>query len=426
MLAYEPGVAVAYNVPMTAVSLLAAILITSAGLSLAANFEGRPMAAIGGAVLGAGVACMHYLGMWALEVPGHVSWALGLVTTSILLGMGFGMAALTLAARQDGRGRTIAAAVLLTLAISRHPIAGGGWVAVHEDITERRIDEEQRVVRAERESRRVSIESAIAEFRARVDEVLNAVVSDAGTMKSTAAALLTSSGETTHSVESALHNSQEASSSAGHVVSAVGELSSSINDISRQLESTAELVASAVGEAEDTNREIARLAEVVQSIDAVVRFIQNIARQTNLLALNATIEAARAGVAGRGFTVVASEVKALSVQTAKATEDIARQIGAVQSSATQSVEAVLERDQPGGSNPAPGAVLARLGHRAAQHVPDRSFRSVRAAPGLFSLPERLPQEGGPLGISAAQGPPHGGASSPPQTASCRTAFDFGT
>ncbi len=56
MLAYEPGVAVAYNVPLTAFSLLAAILITSAGLSLAANFEGRPMAAIGGAVLGAGVA----------------------------------------------------------------------------------------------------------------------------------------------------------------------------------------------------------------------------------------------------------------------------------------------------------------------------------------------------------------------------------
>jgi len=395
MLAYEPGVAVAYNVPMTAVSLLAAILITSAGLSLAANFEGRPMAAIGGAVLGAGVACMHYLGMWALEVPGHVSWALGLVTTSILLGMGFGMAALTLAARQDGRGRTIAAAVLLTLAISRHPIAGGGWVAVHEDITERRIDEEQRVVRAERESRRVSIESAIAEFRARVDEVLNAVVSDAGTMKSTAAALLTSSGETTHSVESALHNSQEASSSAGHVVSAVGELSSSINDISRQLESTAELVASAVGEAEDTNREIARLAEVVQSIDAVVRFIQNIARQTNLLALNATIEAARAGVAGRGFTVVASEVKALSVQTAKATEDIARQIGAVQSSATQSVEAVRKittRMQEIGGYASQAAAFVRQQDGATLEISSNVATAADGAKAVLSVLRGVAQE----------------------------------
>jgi methyl-accepting chemotaxis protein len=82
------------------------------------------------------------------------------------------------------------------------------------------------------------------------------------------------------------------------------------------------------------------LAKVVQSIDEVVRFIQSIARQTNLLALNATIEAARAGAAGRGFSVVASEVKALSVQTAKATEDIAKEIAAIQSSAAQSVEAV--------------------------------------------------------------------------------------
>ncbi len=281
------------------------------------------------------------------------------------------------------------------VSVSRHPIAGGGWVAVHEDITERRIDEEQRVVRAERESRRVSIESAIAEFRARVDEVLNAVVSDAGTMKSTAAALLTSSGETTHSVESALHNSQEASSSAGHVVSAVGELSSSINDISRQLESTAELVASAVGEAEDTNREIARLAEVVQSIDAVVRFIQNIARQTNLLALNATIEAARAGVAGRGFTVVVSEVKALSVQTAKATEDIARQIGAVQSSATQSVEAVRKittRMQEIGGYASQAAAFVRQQDGATLEISSNVATAADGAKAVLSVLRGVAQE----------------------------------
>jgi NO-binding membrane sensor protein with MHYT domain/methyl-accepting chemotaxis protein len=495
MLAYEPGIAVAYSVPLTVLSLIVAILVTAAGLSLAVNFERTSMAALGGAVLGAGVACMHYSGMWALQVPGHVTWSLDLVAASIAFGIGLGMAALVLAARHEGRGWTFLAAGLLTLAIvshhftamgaisivpdptrtvdalsmspgwlalgvaatatailalsllgafadrrfneqrfqlgsaldsvdlglsifdaderlrlcnaayrrlygisaevakpgchilellrdraaagsfdqdpeehyrtmrsrmaqglsannenrlqngriisiSRHPIAGGGWVAVHEDVTERRADEEQRAIQAERESRRVAIEGAIADFRARVDEVLNAVVEDAGTMKTTAEALLSTSAETSQSVESALHSSREASSSAGIVASAVGELSSSINEISRQLESTAELVNSAVVEAEDTNNEIARLAKVVQSIDEVVRFIQSIARQTNLLALNATIEAARAGAAGRGFSVVASEVKALSVQTAKATEDIAKEIGAIQHSAAQSVEAV--------------------------------------------------------------------------------------
>jgi methyl-accepting chemotaxis protein len=77
-----------------------------------------------------------------------------------------------------------------------------------------------------------------------------------------------------------------------------------------------------------------------QSASAVVDLIASIASQTNLLALNATIEAARAGEAGRGFAVVASEVKSLAVQTSKATEDIARQIAAVQDTMRRSVERI--------------------------------------------------------------------------------------
>jgi methyl-accepting chemotaxis protein len=81
-------------------------------------------------------------------------------------------------------------------------------------------------------------------------------------------------------------------------------------------------------------------AEAAKRIGSVVDLIANIASQTNLLALNATIEAARAGEAGRGFAVVASEVKSLAVQTSKATEDIARQIAAVQDTMRRSVERI--------------------------------------------------------------------------------------
>jgi len=96
----------------------------------------------------------------------------------------------------------------------------------------------------------------------------------------------------------------------------------------------------AVIEAKATDSEIEALAAAAQKIGDVVKLIRDIAGQTNLLALNATIEAARAGESGRGFAVVASEMKTLAVQTANATEEIAAQILAVQSSTTGAVETI--------------------------------------------------------------------------------------
>ena len=91
---------------------------------------------------------------------------------------------------------------------------------------------------------------------------------------------------------------------------------------------------------EAIGRSILVLAEQAQTIGDITGAVNDMAEQTNLLALNATIEAARAGEAGRGFAVVAAEVKTLAVQTAKATERIACQIEAVQSSTQEAVDAI--------------------------------------------------------------------------------------
>ena len=107
-----------------------------------------------------------------------------------------------------------------------------------------------------------------------------------------------------------------------------------------RLAQTGEVVRTAASDATATNDDIAALARVAQRIGDVVKLIQDIAEQTNLLALNATIEAARAGEAGRGFAVVASEVKSLAVQTAKATGEITKEISSVQSSTGDAVAAI--------------------------------------------------------------------------------------
>jgi methyl-accepting chemotaxis protein len=101
-----------------------------------------------------------------------------------------------------------------------------------------------------------------------------------------------------------------------------------------------EAVSAAVTRAGKSDSEIAALGDAAQKIGDVVKLIQHIAGQIKLLALNATIEAARAGAAGHGFSVVAAEVKSLSVQSAAAAEDIARQIATVQLSTHNAIDSI--------------------------------------------------------------------------------------
>jgi hypothetical protein len=136
--------------------------------------------------------------------------------------------------------------------------------------------------------------------------------------------------------------------------------------------------AKAVEQANQSSMTIQSRLEAAQRIGDVVSLISSVAGQTNLLALNATIEAARAGDAGPGGAVVAREVKTLAARTAKATDEIAQQILAIQSAIKTSVQRSRQQKR--------SLRLSRLPSRSKVPRPPRSratCRKPRAEPGTF-------------------------------------------
>jgi diguanylate cyclase (GGDEF)-like protein/PAS domain S-box-containing protein len=120
MLAYNSGYNTAYDIGLTALSLFVAVVVTAGGLGFAVYSPARWSAALGGAMVGGGIASMHYIGMWALYVPGWLIWEMDYVFASILLGMIFGTAALAVAMRGGSLYATAGAALLLALSILSH------------------------------------------------------------------------------------------------------------------------------------------------------------------------------------------------------------------------------------------------------------------------------------------------------------------
>jgi methyl-accepting chemotaxis protein len=192
----------------------------------------------------------------------------------------------------------------------------------------------------ERERRTETVAGMIARFENTIDDALAKVRGAAERLETASTALNGAADAVSAESRAAEERVGAASMNVTTAASSAEELAASIGEIAGQAATSTEVAGRAVMEAQRTVETMSQLATAASRIGEVIGLIQAIAGQTNLLALNATIEAARAGEAGRGFAVVASEVKSLAGQTAKATEEVATQIGAIQSAAGDATQAI--------------------------------------------------------------------------------------
>ncbi|CCG07206.1 methyl-accepting chemotaxis protein [Pararhodospirillum photometricum] len=208
------------------------------------------------------------------------------------------------------------------------------------------LEEAQARRQAESERERVRLMNGLADsFEGTVSQVVQSVSAAATAMGAAGQEMETLSHDVAQQTAGISEASRRAATNVESVAEATDRLSRAIADITRQVALTRSAGDDAVTKAAHSRETVSKLMGSAERIGEVVSLISSVASQTNLLALNATIEAARAGEAGKGFAVVAGEVKNLANQTARATDDIARQIAAIRDVAQDTagaIEAIAE------------------------------------------------------------------------------------
>jgi methyl-accepting chemotaxis protein len=201
---------------------------------------------------------------------------------------------------------------------------------------------EKETARRMAEQRRADIDHVAGTFETTVASVVRSVSSSSTQLEAAAEALGEMAEATRDLSGKVLSASTQAAENVQSVSHATEQLIVSVGEIGRQVRESTRIAHEAVAQAGKTDGRIAELTRAAARITDVVKLITDIAEQTNLLALNATIEAARAGESGKGFGIVAQEVKALAAQTAKATSEIGMQIAGVQAATQDSVVSIKE------------------------------------------------------------------------------------
>lgn len=203
------------------------------------------------------------------------------------------------------------------------------------------MEEQQKQVEARAaKERHEALQEMANTFEQSVGLIVNSVSTSVTELETSAQQLSATAQDTSQQAQRVLKTTEMTASNVETVAAATEELSSSDAEINRNVQHSTRVANSAAQEAEQTKEVVKTMVAEIDKIDHFTTLITEIADQTNLLALNATIEAARAGEAGKGFAVVASEVKNLANQTAKATEEISKQITSVQGVTHQANQAV--------------------------------------------------------------------------------------
>lgn len=202
-----------------------------------------------------------------------------------------------------------------------------------EDEAERREEEMAR-------QRKADMLSLAQRFEEQVGGILTSVTKASAELGATAQQLAAAVEETSTQSTAVAAAAEQASANVQTVASAAEELSATISEVTGQVANTAREARSASDGANAAQTEVTELVRSIQMVEEVIAAINDVAEQTNLLALNATIEAARAGEAGKGFAVVASEVKGLANQTKRMTEEVQTKVDAVRGSSQGAIKAM--------------------------------------------------------------------------------------